>query len=44
MTYRNDVVANFHIRDTFTNALYDTSTLMSENDRESTLGVRACID
>jgi hypothetical protein len=41
----NDVVAGLHVCDALTNGLNDTSTLVSKNDRESTLGVlaRECV-
>jgi hypothetical protein len=40
-THRNDVVSNLNVRNALTNRLYDTSTLVSENDGERTLGVVA---
>jgi len=37
----NNVVANLDVSDTLANGLDDTSTLVSKNDGESTLGVQA---
>lgn len=41
----NDIISNFDICDALTNRLYDTSSLVSENDRESSLGIlsRKCV-
>lgn len=37
----DNVVTRLHVGDTFTNGLDETGTLVSEDDRESTLGVLA---
>ena len=41
----NDVISNLHVRNSFANRLHDTSSLVSENNGESTLGVlsRKCV-
>lgn len=41
----NDVVTRLHVGDTLANRLHDTSTLVSEDDGESTLWVlaRQCV-
>jgi hypothetical protein len=43
----DDMVARLDICDSVSNRLYDTGTLMTQNDREGTLGVltreRVCI-
>ena len=36
---RNDMIADLYVVDALTNALYDTSTLVSENDGEGSLWV-----
>jgi hypothetical protein len=41
-THWNDMVANFHVGDTLTDALDDTTTFVTEDDGESTFWILAC--
>jgi hypothetical protein len=39
IAYGNDVISNLNVGNAFSNRFYDSSSLVSENDRESTFGI-----
>lgn len=40
--YRNDMVSNLYVGDALANALDNTTTLVTKNDRESSLRILTC--